>query len=239
MLALPPRRLAPAFALSLLCLPLLARAQTRVAKPDAVPQVRLQVSFFSISKTDIDNFVLFDPPTYSPPKNKQALEIVQLRTVTGNIASQLYQIIIRPRGNRVLSVPAVVVADKTTAKFVEDTQIQYLAPQTNDGLSAHTFYVPLADQKMRRLQTSLSITPRVNADGTVTLAFVPLDGDLNAPPKAVKLLIAKTVSTGQVVALTGLPFSKEKQPDDQELFVFVTPTVLESKAAAVDVSSSR
>lgn len=232
MLPLLPRRLAPALALSLLCLPLLVRAQTPAAKPDAVLQVRLQLNFISISTDEFNDLgITFDPSPYSPPKDKSAPEVIQIKTAAGHLASLLYQVVMRPRGDRVLSVPAVIAADKTTAKFVEDTKIVYKYSSTIKAQHDEADTLPL--------QTSLSIRPRVNADGSVTLIFVPLDGDLNASPKALKVPIAKTVSSGQVILLAGLPMNREKPKDNQKLFVFVTPTVLGSKAAAVDANGSQ
>ena len=198
---------------------------------DAPPQVRLQVRLVSVSKTDTENLgVTFDP---SPVKSEKGLPMpqeIQLRTVTNTIAFQLYQTVTRTRGKTV-SVPDRITPGNVAATFLEGTQVPYFISKNSDGLSAHTFIVPPADQKMRRLQMSLSITPRVNADGTVTLVFVPLDGDLNAPPKGLKIPTAKTVASGQVIALSGLPFSKDKPTDDQELLIFVTPTVLNADSS--------
>ena len=204
------------------------------ATPAAVPQVRLQVSFISVSKTDIDNLgVIFEPAPVPPSKAELAPQVIQLKTATGNAAFQIYQTLMRQPGMGI-SLPAAVTADKVAARFGEDTQIPYFISHS----SSNPLYTPLIEKKMRRLQTSLSITPRVNSDGSVTLTFVPLDGDLNAPPKAIKVPTAKTVSSGQVVVLTGLPFSKEKQTDDQELLIFVTPTILGSPAAETEAKPS-
>ena len=222
MLSLPPRRLACAFALSLLCLMPLVRAQTPAAKPDAPPQVRLQVSFISASKVDVDNLgITFEPAPAAPVKGQPEPQMIQMRTATGKIISELYQTLTQ-NNHRLLSVPEVVTPNKVSAKFAEDTEIPYLVSHTSSDL----FGALPAEEKRRRLQTSLSITPRINADGSVTLVFVPLDGDLHAPPKAIKVPTAKTVASGQVIALSGLPFSSEKPTDDEELLVFVIPTVL-------------
>ncbi len=228
MLSLPPRRLVCALALSLLCLPLLARAQTPLAKPDAVPQVRLHVEFTTASARDVKGIgVVFDALPLTTAPGTPMPKVMQIKTASGNIVNLLRQTLMRTRG-KVDSVPDVVVPDKTTTKVLEDAQIRYFPP--DNGVSHRTFNEPIIK---KNLQTSLSITPRINSDSSVTLVFVPLNGDLNAPPKALKVPAAKTVSSGQVILLAGLPLNREKPTDDQELLVFVTPTILSANGSPI------
>lgn len=233
MLSLSPRCLVLAFALSLLCLTPLVRAQTPAAKPDAVPQVRLQVGVVGASKTDLDGLgVTFDQAPVERTQGQPVPQGIQMRTVTNTIAFQLYQIVTRTRG-KMVSVPDRTTPSNVATTFLEGTQVRYFPPHTNGGLELHSVDVPLSERKMRRLEVSLSITPRVNSDGSVTLTFVPLDGDLNASPKTLKAPTAKTVASGQVIALSGLPLSQKKPTDDQELLVFVTPTVLNADGSPI------
>ncbi len=186
------------------------------AKPAAVPQVRLQVDFVGVSTADMDNLgVTFEPVPAVPVRGQPVPPVTRLRTATGNLVSQLYQTLTRMHGS-VAPTPTALTDDKATAKFAVDTQVSYCRATINGS--------PPAKTKVMRLQTSLSVRPRINADGSVTVQLVTQAGDS----------ITRTTSNGQVMVLAGLPLSKDKLTDDQELLVFVTPTVLGSVVAETE-----
>ncbi len=236
MLPLPCR--AFCFGLLLLCLPPLTCAQTPTAKPAAVPQVRLQVDFVSASKTDVDNLgVAFGPVLLTTSASQPLRKGTVLGASTDKIVTQLFQTLTRMRGSLVSS-PIIVTDGKMPVTFSVNTQIRYhpyrvTTSSIGDPRLEETVPMPL--------QAALIVTPHVNSDGSVTLTLVPQAGDINASPAGPRATVTQTIASGQMLVLSGLPTSKEKPTDDQELLVFITPTIVDAPPQVrlqVDFASS-
>ncbi len=228
-MSFPQPRLVLSLALGLLW-PAAAFAQTPAAPSSASPrQVQIKVDFTAVRAADIDklgiNFarVPFPLPAAKPAAGADPTVTQKgtfLQYATGNIVAQLFQTLIHTRG-RIVQAPLITTSDNILAAIRVGMQIPPQAPQT----TPLTFTV------------GLSVTPRINSDDSVTLNLAPQVGDINAgtPATEPQATVLRTIRSGDRMVLAGLPLSREKSTNDQELLIFVTPVILGTVAPKADV----
>jgi len=216
-MSFPQTRLALSLALSLLW-PATAFAQTPPAPPRAdVPRIQIKVNFATVSAAELDKSgvtfdrVPFERPTANPEPTGSFLQYA-----VGDHAAQLLQMLLRVRG-RVVQAPLITTANNVAATIRVATQ----APDQKAGFLL--------------IQSGLTVTPRINSDDSVTLhvALQTLDatGTSAAEPPAA---ILRTVRSGDVIAVTGLPLSAGRPRRDRKLLVFITPVLVGTDAQKAD-----
>lgn len=208
---LPPRRLAPALALSLLCLTLLVRAQTP-ATPHAGPQILLRVEYVMVNVDEANHLVPFSP---SIKTEVQCLE--------GETADKIYHSLARSQGSFSQCPPAIATSREGAYFQLNTSPFGDLSAL----LPSDSFSVPI--------EAALAVTPRSNQASSVTLTFNALawlkDRTIASWPR---LPVTRTVRSGERLLLISLPIQQSDSTAAYKAFMFVTPTVLESKAAAAD-----
>lgn len=216
MLALPPRRLAPAFALSLLCLPLFARAQTPSAPPVG-PQILLRVEYVMVDVDEANRLMPVSPSTKT-----------EVQCLNGEISDKIYHSITRSQGS-LNQCPSAVAFSNGAAHFQISTSpygdlAALLPPAFFSGPT----------------EAILFATPQFNQDHSITVTLSASAGvkDRNTVYWSCPS-VTRTVRSGERLLLISPPIQKPDSRQEYREFMFVTPTVLESKAAAVDVSGSR
>ena len=87
-----------------------------------------------------------------------------------------------------------------------------------------------------QVQGDLTLIPHIHLDNSVTLALVPDAISAKAAPG--NSILLRTVPSGQMLVLGqenpifgGLFRNRNKISDTQELLIFITPTILDQKAA--------
>jgi len=234
---------------------------------DVAPrQVEIKVEFVTASVTDVDNlginFDLVPYPGLEIGTQQGSTTIAQgiiptfLQYATGNIAAQLYQTLIRTRG-KVVQAPLITTTNNVTASITVATQIPFF---TNTAVSNGNFGGSSQGSQANflTLNTGLTITPRINADDSVTMNLTPQITDTTGqasvggipPTISQSINTLRTVRSGDTMVLGGLvrkqetasseripllsdiPFlgqffrTRNKQTNDQELLIFVTPTII-------------
>lgn len=210
MLFLKTRRLVVSLALALLW-PGTAFAQTPGTLPlkAASPQVQLKVAFVSVSAANLDKSGLaFDRVPLAQPAANLGPTGPFLRYATGNIVAQFFQTLLHTRG-RVVQAPLITTSSNVPATIQVNTQ------------------VPTRKAGVLRIQGGLTITPRINTDGSVTLnvALQTFDTTTGTPAAEPPSTILRTIRNGDVIAVRGLPFSPAKPSNDQEVLIFITPVL--------------
>ena len=235
---------------------------------DVAPrQVQIKVEFVTASVADVDNLgINFDLVPYPGIElaTKQGDTTISsaasptfLQYATGNIVAQLYQTLTRTRG-KVVQAPLITTTNNVTATIEVNTQIPFFTTTvvSNGGLNGGTSQGQQAN--FLQLQTGLTVTPRINADDSVTLNLAPQITDTTGqsavggiPPTITqRVTTLRTVRSGDTMVLGGLVRKQEtsstqripiladlpilgnlfrtraKQTNDQELLIFVTPTII-------------
>lgn len=210
---LQTRRLVLSLALALLW-PATAYAQMPPTPPQAdPPQVQIKVAFVTVSAADLDKSgVTFDRVPLAQPTANPAPEGAFLQYATGNIVAQLFQTLASTRG-KVVQAPLITTSSNVPATIRVSTQVP-------DGKAG-----------FRDIQTGLAITPRVNTDGSITLNVALQTFDTTGAPAAEpQATTLRTVRSGDVMALDGLPLGSVKPSSGQRLLVFMTPIRLGTDA---------
>lgn len=227
-------RLVLGLALSLL--PLTAAfAQAPATSPAAsAPQVQIRMEFVTASAVDVDNLGLgldripFPLPAVKPPPGGTSLQVL-----SGGLVPQFYQTLVRTRG-KIVQAPLVLTPSGVTATIRVDKQVSFDVR----GPWASGAPAPPPQTISVHLQTALFVTPRINSDGSVTLSLAPQIGDTNATATGPHVTILRTVSNGEVLVIAGLPINGDKPTGDQELLIFVTPTIVGTDAPKADGGQS-
>ncbi len=216
---LQTRRLALGLALSLLW-PATAFAQMPPAPAQAdaqqvqLKQVQLKVDFVTVSTADLDKSgVAFDRVPLAQPTANPGPTGPFLQYATGDIVAQLLRTMSRTPG-KVVQAPVITTTNNVPATIQINTQ----TPDRKAG------FLPI--------HGGLTITPRVNTDGSITLSVASRVADVNATTPAAEP--PGTIRSGDVMAVAGLPFSPDRSSSDQRLLVFVTPTRLGTDAQKTD-----
>ena len=227
-MSFPQPRLVLSLALGLLW-PAAAFAQTPTVSPQAAPrQVQIKVIFATASTHDVDklgiNFarVPFPLPAAKPAAGADPTVTQKgtfLQYATGNIVAQLFQTLLHTRG-RIVQALLITTSDNVRATIRVGAQIPPQAPQTN----FLTFAV------------GLSVTPRINSDDSITLNLAPQIGDIVAatPATGPRATVLRTVRSGDMMVLAGLPVNRDKPSSNAELLIFVTPVILGTDAPKMD-----
>lgn len=205
---LPPCR-AFCLGLSLLCLPLLARAQKPVAKPDAVPQVLLRMEYAMINVDEANRLVPVSPSIKA-----------EVKCLDGETANKIYHSLARSQGSLSQCPPAITTSREGAYFQLNTSPFGDLAAL----LPPPSFSVPI--------EAALAVTPRFNKDSSVTLTFNALawlkDRTIAYWPR---LPVTRTVRSGERLLLISLPIQQSDTATAYKAFMFVTATVPESKAA--------
>ena len=205
---LQTRRLVLSLALAVLW-PATAFAQTPGALPPraAPPQVQIKVEFATVSAADLDKSgVTFDRVPLAQPAANSAQMGAFLQYAVGESAIRLLRMLSHTRG-KVVQAPLVTTSD-------------------NIGATIQT------------TQTGLTITPRINIDASITLHIAPLAANANGGDSAAKPLgtTLRTIRSGNVIAVAGLPFGPDMPSSDRKLLIFVTPTIVGTDAQKADTN---
>ena len=238
---------------------------------DVAPrQVQVKVEFVTASVTDVDalgiNFDLVPYPGLEASSNQgtgnfggvvNGLNPTFLQYQTGNIVAQLFQTLTRTRG-KVVQAPLITTTNNVQASINITTQIPFFTTGvvSNGGVAGGTTQSTQAN--FLALSTGLTITPRINADDSVTMNLAPVITDTTGQPSVgglpptvqQNLTTLRTVRSGDTMVLGGLvrkqetassqripilsdiPYlgglfrTRNKQINDQELLIFVTPTII-------------
>lgn len=179
-------------------------------------QVQMKVIFVTVGSADLaadlsKSGLRFDRVPFVPPVAAPQTE-TSLRYMAGDTAGRLFQMLARER-SRSVQAPLVNTADGIPATVQINTQ------------------VPDRQEKFLTFQTRLLLTPRINTDDSITL-FVGLQaGDVGADtlpePQATTL---RTVRSGDMLVVEGLPLAGNKTPSTGKLLVFIQPTLASTNA---------
>lgn len=218
-----------------LALSLLPPATAFAQAPAAsVPLVQLQVSFVAASAVDVDDLDMkFDRVPFPMPALKPPPGGTYLQVLSGGLVPQFYQTLVRTRG-KVAQASTLITIDNVPYTFRADMPVPYESPvftaspfgETDAERAQHTRLLPT--------RTGLTITPRVNSDGSITLNLAPELGNVAPAELGIHAGILRTVPSGEVLVLAGLPINSERQADDPELLIFVTPTIFGAEAQKAD-----
>ena len=163
------------------------------------------MDFTTADAADVDFLLFAGPAPAGAP----------LRCLVGGPVPRMSQSLNRMRGH-VIHAPLVTPASGVPATFQVNTQV--FSSRPSFGALTQIFR-----PTSLRLQAALSITPRINGDGSVTLNLALRVGSGNIPAVGPHASVLSTVPSGDMMVLTGLPV------EDQELLIFVSPVVIGGK----------
>ena len=192
--------------------PVTASAQAPKASPGAAtPPVRLKVDFVTVSAADLSADLnrlglTLDRVPFAPPDGKPSQAGQFLRYITGDAAVGLLRVLSRTR-SKSFQVPLVTTNSGVSATFQVNTQTpnQQKGPQT--------------------LQTGLTITPRINSDDSITLSVSSQAVDADTPPTAAQETTLRTIRSGDMMMVDGLPLGGGKTTPSERILVFIQPTL--------------
>ncbi len=234
---------------------------------DVAPrQVEIKVEFVTASVTDVDNLgVNFDLVPYpglefgtqnGNSTITQAIPPTFLQYATGNLIAQLFQTLTRTRG-KVVQAPIITTTNNVQATINITTQIPFFTTSVTSTGGINNTNQQSQQANFLPISTSLTITPRINSDDSVTMNLSPTISDTTGQsvggiPATISQSITtlRTVRSGDTMVLGGLVRKQEtsstiripiladlpilggifrtrnKQINDQELLIFVTPTII-------------
>lgn len=206
MLLLPPRRLACALALSLLCLTPLARAQTPTVKPSA-PQVLFRVEYAMVNADEANGLAPVKPSIKA-----------EVQCFEGKSVDKIYHRLIRTQGS-LSQCPPVLASSNGDAYFPINTNpFGNLAP-----------LLP-PDSFSTRIEASLLVASRINQNGTIRVTFNALAGVKDTTIAYwPRLPVTRTVRSGERLLLISLPIQQSDSTTAYKAFMFVIATVVKSK----------
>ena len=200
--------------------PAAAFAQTPTIPPQAGPPlIQIEVDFASVSTADLDKSgIAFDRVPYNAPSTSPGQTGSFLRYVTGAFAAQFLQTL-RHTPGKVTQAPLITTSNELPATIQVFTQV----PDRAAG------FLPV--------QNGLTVTPRINTDDSITLSVAPqtvgVAGD--SPASELPQTMLRTIRSGDVMAVDGLPFKPGKSVSGQQLLIFITPVILVTDAPKADV----
>ena len=204
-----PKTLRPALSLALSLLwPAAAFAQA----PADQPQVQIKVDFVTVGSADLSadltkSGMNFDRVPLVTPGGTFTQPLTSLRYMAGDAATRLFQMLERAHSKSV-QAPPVTTADGTPTTI--QLQTQAAGPE----------------KKSLTLQTRLTVTPRINTDDSITL-FVGLQAaDADAPPTGLRETTLRTVRSGDMMVVDGLPMGSDRTGATEKLLVFIQPTLV-------------
>ena len=214
MLLSQARRLVLSLALFLLW-PAAAFAQTPGAlPPKAAPaQVQIKVEFAFVSAADLDKSgVAFDRVPF-------ARSGAFLQYAVGESAMRLFQTLLRTRGS-IAQAPLITATDGVTA----------------------TLHTQVSDWQtdLPMLHIGLVITPRINNDDSISLhlRLQTADDSAGTPATESPVITLRTVRSGDLLVVVGLPFGDDKPLNGQKLLTFIQPTLIGTDAQTGNLGRS-
>ncbi|MDQ2686796.1 MAG: type II and III secretion system protein [Armatimonadota bacterium] len=240
-------------------------------------QVQIKVEFVTASITDVDsfgiNFSLIPHPGVQVSNNQggQALfsgvPYTNVTYTAGNLVSEFFNSLVRTRG-KVVQAPLITTTNNVPATIQIQTLIPFVTTTNVVGGSGNV--VSNSQQNFLPINTNLTVSPRINADDTVTLQLQPQISDVagapaiagGPPPTTTQALqTLRTVRSGDTMVLGGfvrkadsrtqsripiladLPFignlfrNRVINEQDQELLIFVTPTIIDEGGEGLATSA--
>lgn len=240
-------------------------------------QVQIKVEFVTASITDVNsfgiNFSLIPAPGVQVSNNQggQALlgsvPYTNITYATGNLVSEFFNSLVRTRG-KVVQAPLITTTNNVPATIQIQTLIPFVTTTNVVGGSGNV--VSNSQQNFLPIQTQLTVSPRINADDTVTLQLQPQISDIagapaiagGPPPTTTQALqTLRTVRSGDTMVLGGFVRKSDTKTQsripiladlpiignlfrnrvinetDNELLIFVTPTIIEEGGESLATSA--
>ena len=182
-------------------------------------QVQIKVEFVTASITDVNsfgiNFSLIPYPGVQVSNNQggQALltsvPYTNITYNTGNLVSEFFNSLVRTRG-KVVQAPLITTTNNVPATIQIQTLIPFVTTTNVVGGSGNV--VSNSQQNFLPINTNLTVSPRINADDTVTLQLQPQISDIagapaiagGPPPTTTQALqTLRTVRSGDTMVLGG------------------------------------
>lgn len=181
--------------------------------PDSSPAanlrlVQMKIDFVTVSPADLDKSgVTFDRVPLAPPTGNPSQAVTFLRYVTGDAAVSLFQMLAHARSKSV-QAPLITTTSGVSATVQVNTQ------------------VPDRQKSSQTLQTGLIITPRINTDDSITLYVGPQTADADTPPTGPQETTLRTIRSGDMMVVDGLPLGGGKTTSGEKMLVFIRPVLI-------------
>jgi len=201
--------------------PAAAFAQEPDASPGATPPLgRLKVDFVTVGAADLDADLnkldlTLDRVPFAQPEEKPFQAQKSLRYVTGDAAVRLFQMLAHARSSSVQAPPII-----TNSGVLATVQVNTLVPNRHKSLQT--------------LQNGLIITPRINTDDSITLYVGLKIADADTPPTGPQETTLRTIRSGDMMVVDGLPLGGDKTAATEKLLVFIQPTLVGADAQKAD-----
>lgn len=140
-------------------------------------QLMIKIEFITTSSNYLKQYGInwsFQRVNFNSGANLAQGETVFINYGSGNIVAALRADLVQGKG-RVVNSPIVTTMNNVPATIFENTQLTYFI---NVPVVTNNQVVSFAQPTQITISTGLSITPRANADGTVTMLLQPTVTDL-------------------------------------------------------------